>query len=57
MYLNNGSKNLFRALKELLRGGRPSQNFVNLLVAFVVMAIVLESFLLTTFFIVLLVVK
>jgi hypothetical protein len=54
MLLNDGSKNLFRVLKEILRRGRLRAATFDFLVVFVVTAIVLESFLWTAIVVVLL---
>jgi hypothetical protein len=57
MFLNDGSKKLFEALKAILRGGGLAPGTRNYLAIFVVAAIVLDSFLVTVFLIVLVVVR
>jgi len=57
MILKDGSENLFRVLKEILRGRKLSQGTVNYLVVFVVAAIVLDSFLMMAFIAVMLIAR
>jgi hypothetical protein len=57
MFLKGSSQTLFGTLKELLRKGKLSQNTINYLVVFVVAAIVLNGFIMTTFLVIMAIFK
>lgn len=57
MFLNDGSESLFRALKEILKGRRLRVGTIEYLAIFLVAAIVLDSFLVTAFVFVMLLIR